>query len=610
MESVRDEKTITHIAKKIFEDKIISELQDWYTYTLQDEWQYVVYTVRRSYVLAIIMEEITGKYMERDGSAVFLTDAALFLHCPQMADYFRKYRKFPKVLLCDDIILHGRGINHVIEMMECELYRLLSDTFSEERIIMALADAITVHVYTRTSQPLVLFARYEKYMHFKRKEKPAFWHQLSSDISDFILCANITNASYIFTGYLSEEDLLKIYDLKDFTKTTYQNTVQYTKLNYIGSEEEIRMIFSLRLIKNREQDGYRAAPFVFLPNLDSKETGFLTEKIKERITDKNYIKWLTETEALNGKRTFNEMISLLLSNVVLQSFYEKYKIAIHEADKEKELVKLTRNYNKDGFAQTRQMLSDLIQMKLFTMDEMEDLLRRSMMTADRVVLKLKRKGLTETTKYEKMEIRRKTEDYFYGRGYRDEMSAYELTKGMYYPTNIRSSRRAHGCCFMLTELNRGYTEQESKYCLSYFLQLMDAGVTGLSSYAPNNIRVLGYAQFAKAGEQSLAIEPLRMDEYLPMLDGMQSVCSHWLIPFEQELESYLKAFPEYYSKETARKIYELAARLRYIGQTPADWVGNYVRKLTADETQALDHMNRQSRHLSHYMKYARKKING
>ena len=605
--SMRDEEKIASTAKKIFGEKVFCELQDWYTYTLQDEWQYVVYTVRRSYILALIMEKVTAKNMERDGSAVFLTDGALFLHCPEIADYFRKNRKFPRILLCDDIMLHGRGINHIAEMMERELCRLLSDTFTEERIVLAFADAVTVYVHTRTIQPLALFSRYERNMRYIRKEKPVFWHQLSSDISDFILCANITNACYIFTSYLPEEDFLKIYDLDKFIKTTYQNTVEYTKLNYVGSEEDVRIICSLRIIKNRHHDGYRVAPLVFLPNLDEKETQFLFRGIADRIPE-NYKKWFMQIEQLNGKRTFNEAVSLLLSNTILQSFYDQYNIAVNTADREKELRKLTRNYDRDGFGQTKQMLTDLLEMRIFTMPEMEAFLRRCM-TAERSILKLQKKDLTETTDCERIEIKRRTEDYFYERGYRDEQSAVELLTGFYYRTNIRSGRRARGCCYMLAELNEGYSKQQSKYCLAYFLQMMDAGIASLSSYAPNNIKVLGYAQFAKAGEQSLAIEPLRLDEYLPMLDSMQFVCSHWRIPFERELRSYLESFPEYYSDETANHIYEFTVNLSLIQQTPSDWVGNYVRRLIPDEKQALDYIHRQSRHISHYMKYAEQKIN-
>lgn len=606
--SMKDEKKIASTAKKIFGEKVLCELQNWYTYTLQDKWQYVVYTVRRSYILALIMEKVTAKNMERESSAVFLTDGALFLHCSEIADYFRKYRKFPNILLCDDIMLHGRGINHIVEMMERELCRLLSDTFTEERIVLAFADAVTVYVHTRTTQPLALFSRYERNMNYIRKEKPVFWHQLSSNISDFILCANITNACYIFTSYLPEEDFLKIYDLDKFIKTTYQNTVQYTKLNYAGSEETVRMICSLRIIKNQDYDGYRVAPFVFLPNLDEGETELLFAEIAGRIPE-NYKKWMTEVGKLNGKRTFNEVVSLLLSNTVLQSFYDQYDITVYAADREKELQKLTRNYNKDGFEQTKQMLTDLLEMRLFTVGEMEEILGRCM-TAERSVLKLQSEDLTKTTDCERIEIERKIEDYFYERGYRDEKSAVELLNGFYYRTNARSGRRAHGCCFMLTALNAGYSEPQSKYCLAYFLQLMDAGVASISSYAPNNIKVLGYAQFAKAGEQSLAIEPLRLDEYLPMLDGMQLVCSHWMLSFERELRSYLDSFPEYYSDETASHIYEFTVNLSHIRQTPSDWVGNYVRKLMPDEKQALDYIHRQSRHLSHYMKYAEQKING
>lgn len=580
-------------------------LCEWYDYMLQKRWKYVAYAAKESYALAQIMSQISGKIMEQESHAVFLTDGALYLHCGCLADYFKKYRKFPEILLCDCVMLHGRSVNHVLDAMEKELCRVLPE-FSRERVIMAFADAITVHVYVRTARPLILFSRYEKNMHFVKKEDPAFCHQVSSDISSLLLYEGMAGTGCIFTIHISDEDGMKIHDLDSYVKTVYQNTIQYIKLDYIKDGSRVCAVFSLRLVKAMGQDGYHAVPFVFLPNLDSEETKMLSAWLKEKIADSSYASFLDGLECLHGKRSFNEIVSMLLSNAVLQSFCKRYGIKADKMDEEKSLARLSRNYNQKGFAWTKQMLDYMLHKEMFSVEEAGEFLIRNL-KSERKLFNLE--GFSCLNKQEEDEIKKKIEGVFYNCGLQDEKSAYDLSLGPYYQTNLRICRKMKNLCFAIEKLNTGCTQQESMLILSYLLQIMDAGAADISSFPPANIKVLGYAQFIGAGWQSFALKPLYMNEYIPMLDAMQSVCSHWLVSFSKELDEYLNAFPEHYPDETLMQIHELAEDLKSVGQMPSDWIGMYVRKIKPDEQQMMEHMKKQDMHISHYMKWAKNRIN-
>jgi len=615
---------IVNEAESLFTGNVFEELKAWYDYTLQDDWQYVVFAVRRSYILALLMEEITGRKMEESSSAAFLTDAALFLRCNEMADSYRRCRRFPRILICDDIMIHGRNINHILEGLEAEICRLLAGEYEEDRVKAALTSAIHIHVYVRTSTQLLLLGKYEWKFHFIRKEAPSFWHQFASDVASLISCSDVANACYVYTELLSE-DTFSSMDIADtYIHTVYQNVNQYAKFQYLYSGDKVKAVFSLRIVQKGEYNGYRVIPFVFLPNLNGEETDLLFRAVKDRLPDEGQLRgWFTELESLHGKRTFNELVTLLFSHAVLQEFNEKYKISPEEEETDREIRKLARNYNQFGLGETAKLLKGLLQARMFTIPDLMEILEKAVPDERKVMELEEDKGRERIEKViadeRKREIKVRVEDYFYNRGWDDEASAYELTKKPYYNIRGWAKRRARGCCFTLTELNKGYTGQESEYCMAYFLQMMDAGVAAVSSYAPNDVKVVGFAQFAKAGEQSLFIEPLRKNKYIPLLERMEYECKRRGSSIEREIEKYGRAFPDRYTPEFIEEMQEFVRNLAEIGQSPEDWLGNYLDRIDLDEWIDRDsvqtekerifrYIDEMEEYRSHYKAYVRKRL--
>jgi len=596
-------------AESLLSRHILDELKDWYDYTLQDCWQYVVFTVRRSYMVALIMETITDKEM-KTRSSVFLTDAALFLRCGELADTYRKYGHFPKILICDDIMIHGRSMNHIIDGLEEELYRLLSDECEKDTIASALVKAIEIHVYTRTWDSLLLKGAYVWKLHYMRKESPKFWRQVSSDLSSLILQSDITNACYIYTEHLSDAQMDEMKDAligeEGFIRTIYQRIQQYVKLSYLGSDSEVKAVLALRIIKNDYQEGYRIAPFAFLPNMTAEETDMIADFIAGKLP-KKYQKWFMGLREIYGKRAFSEIITLLFSDAILKSFKKDYGIIADPEEKKRELVKLARNYCQCSLEQTVQMLEELIGMEQESLLSLDEIGRAMELIhpGERMMMQLETGKTLEITLERRQEIRDKVEDYFYEQGRIDEEAAYQLMKLPYCLPNAQAKRRARGCCFTLRELNQGYTREESQYCMAYLLQMIDAGIGSLSSYAPNDVKVYGYAQFTKAGEQSLLIRPLRMYRYIPLLSRIQYECERRLRDLTEEIQEFGAAMG--WEQTRIDKLTAFIGGLNRMGHTPRDWNGNYVRKIDASSKSLFDLIHSQSDLRQAYVEYADEK---
>ncbi len=600
---------IKQSAEKIFSKEVLEELCQWYEEALHGTWDYVVFVVRRSYILALLLEKMTGKKMEENSTAVFLTDASLILQCRKMADRYQKTGRFPSILLCDELLLHGRNLNHLIDEMENRLAECLPG-FDPQDIRRALADAVRIHVYARTDQEILLYGQYEEKMKLIRRENARFLHSFSSNISEWILCSGLSNTSYICSRVIGDEQMEDIRKKEELICTAYQNTVQYTAVSYVGAGNSKKAVLSLRFVKIKEGGGYLAIPFVFLPNLSTDVTAILADEAAKRTGNADFRRMMQLFSDLPGKRTFNEFLTMLFSNAVLYDFFERCQIGVQLREQEEmefasdEIKKLARNYNFDTLEYTCDLLRDLLFRRLFGQGELADVFARVIPDSYKV-LELSADEGSVNHALSHGSIVRQLETYFYSRGWQEEKSACRIIQMRYSISQRRSERRVRGCCFLLAELCGRYGIQEAGLLIAYFMQMMDAGILALSSYAPNSMEVVGFAQFAKAGELSLLLEPLRFYKYLPMLALVQSECRKWRIDLKGELERFSSRMEQGFDSEKIRGFWEFIRALEMIGQKADEWEDEgYLRKIQfGSEEEKQEFLLRQSALKDSYQKY-------
>lgn len=612
------QKELSTTAYIILEKKVCNEAQRWYEKTIQSNARYVVYVVRRCYMLALIMEHITGIKMKDSKEREFLTDSSFFLRCNELAAYYCKYKRFPEILLCDDILIHGRNINHFLKVLEERLCELLP-MYEEWEIQAALAAAIKIYVYVRSEEPILLLGRYESCLKYERKEPPSFWRKVSSNISTLILRADMANACYIFSESIPSAVYQKIEKAKEWHKTVFQNTTQYTSISYGRENRLLKAIYTIRVVKAQRSDDYRAIPFVFLPNLDEKETDDIKSEVFHQLRKdtrwREIEEYIDVLSAINGKRLFNEWLTLLISQVLLHEFNQQYGITINTAGQEyiEERTKLLRNYNVYGEAWTEKMLDFTLTQNVLSIDDVDKILMKNI--TEHFIMKSDAFDDENECINEGL-IRKRLENYFYENAIIEETSAYELSQISYVPTKRRSMRRVRGCGFTLAALNDGYTKSEMDYSMAYFLQMMDAGVLAISSYASRETKVVGFAQFAKAGEQSLQIYPLRLYEYMPLLIMIHRRCVLNRKDLKRELEKF---FSSKYCKIESKNKAAILQWIEYmlsVGQTPHEWSGNYLMKIDLGDKGneedkiaiLLQYMEKQEAHVNSYEEYTKEKI--
>lgn len=597
-DTVEKDKVLAELAASLLSSRELEKIIAWYSYLCAFPGEYIVFLVRRSYILALLMEKITGRSLNNVRAKHVVTDASIYLQCPKLAEYFRENHCFPDILVCDDILIHGRGLNHFLTLLEERLTELLPEYESE--IAIALPRAIQIHVYQRADKPLMLLGQYRARLLLTEVTPGREWHEHSNAISTLIQCSDVSNAVYVYTEGLSAEKFQQM-DLSQYIATDFQHAKEYVKVKLVQNAGKIKAAFTVRIIRNLVTAQYRVVPFVFLPNLDTDETQMLLDAISMRLEGHAELqRWLWKLNDIPGKRVLNELITYIFSNVLLWEFNSKYGIKVSQKEENYELEKLARNYNMYGKKETKEHLRELKDLVLFTSEELEKLVLKAA-SEERFLAEV---GFFSDSigDDEIKRIKHHVEYYFYQRGYQEELRVIELDTKSYYSRDQIAERLVKGACFALQELMGGMSVKQMKYYIAFVLQLMDAGALSLSSYSSRHIQVVGFAQFAKAGEQSLLIYPLRWYDYMPMLAALQRKCWQGEWDMKEKLSGLLHS--RYWislgGKDPDTEETELGIFLDSLGkihQTPVDWNGNYLMRRCSTDRDSIRCMRKRDEYL-------------
>lgn len=608
-------KMLSEQMAKILREKDADQLKKWYTDIMSSDADYVVFVVRRSYVTALILEQVTGIKMNESGKRI-MTDSAFLQNCDSMAEHYRKHGRFPKVMLCDDMLIHGRNLNRILENIEDRLCELL-DTESPRSVKSQLGVDLRINVYCYAKNPaMILKTRYLANARYHVQYQPEDWHALSNNISSLISCSGLANASYIYSDMITSQECQRIMEAGEgFTETELQGNVELSRVQLLEAGGKIKAIATLRVILNENMDRFRVVPFVFMPNMAAEETEALLSELERKGLRKGYkqdfFDMLRELYRISGMRTFNEWISLVLSMSVLREFKKEYSIDGGEAASEfgeEELWKLYRNYRMDGYGNVREYLKQCVQTPILeNTEELRELVVR-VLPQERAIMKapLKEKSVADAYKWE---IQMKLEDYFYDKGYQEEEEAVAYD-GLDESQFGLSRKTVRGCCFVLRELLENCSVDEVQYGMAYFQQLMDAGDLSLSSLTVRDVIVVGYAQFAKAGEQSLIIKPDRYLEYMPVLSFADEWCNKYNEDYDTHLTKYTQSEYCDLPMDIFGDLLEFVRCLKKIKQTPTDWYMDYYPRINQYMSRErvlriYDRVRKQTRYLESYKKYLR-----
>lgn len=306
----------------------------------------------------------------------FITFPALLSNYKKLADYYQQNKRFPKILLIDDLVFSGRGMASDLERLEGLLTEELLDrkVFSKEdnyrySVYRKLADAVTTYVYAKNAGKFFFGRGYEfgylELLYFQNelyfKELRDYSLQLGEKIKQWDI-ANTDSTYSVRSRGLS--DIILQHPNGRIGETNWvrqegnclgEPMILYTRLN---GKKTINRIDTIRFFPNRISH-FKELPFIssfsFFGMLSQNVSIQLIREVRQELENSglnNLAEILKESanQKISSILLENQMnlISCILSIAICFDFFsdvlskEQLKQTMIDGD----LWKISRNFGK------------------------------------------------------------------------------------------------------------------------------------------------------------------------------------------------------------------------------------------------------------------------
>jgi len=497
-----------------FPDGMAEKLHGFFENIWLDHSEYKVIMARRAFNLNYIF---IGKYR-----AVFdqeylldniISNNALLLSAKRLAIHYAKWGFFPKILICDDIMMYGRTIMRLIDELYSGIVYYIRQLDIKEHYVLRkndLFDAITIYVFTKNDESILVDNRYRL---ITEEEMPITdIRHLSQQISDCIQNFGMANTSYVISSDLSNKEMHMVYFSYDRLDTVY--SFQYRGRNQIVYVRERRN--SIGTIRVQVPDDYSDYGNIItsLVILDSYNKDQL-DAIGFRMADwfRRYVRNGRIAEILECRCPFSDctrmqMISYILS-VFNLAYYGRRVLDLNNNELYQLLIrsdygKIAANF--DFAYRIADELADLFQEVSFNR------------LTDRYIIELMSKGNKEIIQYpthilhSRKGIYELAENIFYEKGIdaEEEAFSYKIRREIYdTQSEPVDSIDLNGYLYSMEKYGKSNKGRD----VGCALCLMDSGLISM------NIEKREYSCYPvlKAGELATSVFARRYSVFIPAL---------------------------------------------------------------------------------------------
>lgn len=159
---------------------------------LSEQYEYITAAERRAFNLAAWHLTDISRLVSNSG---------MLLQYKKLAECYRRQGRFPKILLIDDLMMHGRGMSKFLDQLETlvqdELGYNTWNDYDQMNCRRRFADSIDIFVYAKNKLPVLLDSRFTWQVHARKKLYLSEMRDLSLQLSDFLSRKNIANTSFV-----------------------------------------------------------------------------------------------------------------------------------------------------------------------------------------------------------------------------------------------------------------------------------------------------------------------------------------------------------------------------------------------------------------------------
>ena len=186
----------------------LDEVRRWLEKFASMEAEYHAVMTRRCLNL---MELVLSKYRDEMSDYMrkcfdrVMTENALLLQAEQVAKYYLRSGRFPKIMLADDLLVHGRSINRFFQTFQELVLRHIKELDGEVDPAVFEADfyrSIELWVFSENDTAILLQPELKKHVNNRFVWPEEKWRDFSVRVANTIYSSNFSNTSYVVSAKL------------------------------------------------------------------------------------------------------------------------------------------------------------------------------------------------------------------------------------------------------------------------------------------------------------------------------------------------------------------------------------------------------------------------
>lgn len=320
-----------------------------------DEYRFISATERRCFNFAY-------KLMPDPGREKLVSNCGLLLYHRQIAQEYVDSGRFPRILLLDDLMMHGRGLGKFLYQLEILLEEDLYGLVEEQELgdfRRRLVQAIDIRIFAKCKRPVLLEERYlERVMPYLQLSSKQM-HDLSLQLSDALNRFEQANTSFVYSCQLNKRIWNAENSLWQQVDWEYQQEKMELYVRFYGKNR----VSTIRTFGNRyaNLDVPLMTSFTMLGNLSGQGLELCFQNILTILEGyADQFAWirsvLRDTSPL-VRRSKTQLLYLLCSAIDLQDFCQDIGIGGFETARD-DVDKISRNFGtwQDCFQSMKTLL--------------------------------------------------------------------------------------------------------------------------------------------------------------------------------------------------------------------------------------------------------------
>lgn len=515
-------------------------------------YSFIIMNARRCFNLNCVFMAVYAKAGgEIPNAERIISNNALALYAGEFARCYIRHRRFPSVLIVDDLALHGRSLGKLLSELEeliiDEISAALGELDRDERYYVrrSLAAAVDIRIYAANVQPLLIEDIFRQKLKCAHRMYAQSLRSLSQQISGFLQKVGIPNTSYVLSyqvGILPAPNSNWLTESWSYRGASHQ--VYFGRGIYAQDVNFLPTVRLRREFLRKDGSGLWLTGMPLFGALDMEELSRVCGRVSALLDEEGFA-WLRfilaqEHPLLQKQRA--QLLSLILSMSLLVRFLQDSGGGKF-SHKNSDIEKIARNFGRADVAlpELKRLAGD--DRLLSALDE----------ELTRGICAFARAFLRETARpgqgADRECVNGGLEDIFYDIGMNSECAAHRSISLRRAAAGSRDSGTLSLDALLRWETPRlhfSYPKQSvpAAQKLSCMMALMDNGLTSMNFECAGQSGAYQVRSILKAGELATFSIPRRLNMLIPALALVERDC--WRLDLEerQAVKSFIFALPD------------------------------------------------------------------